>query len=204
MTTHGGARASLRARARETSRRLFSDARLRLVVVSSRVVVVVVVVVHALVVRRKMTSTTRATEEEDVVEDVIEDDDDDVLAAIDRRATTTATATTTSSNSARRRAPRDASECAAPAKNGVARVAGRSRGVSSAVRSGPPGCGKATAIKCVAEEAGYEVRKWQARPALWREYSHAKVDGFGGGDSSKWMISWRTSRGPQNTRLCRF
>jgi Rad17 cell cycle checkpoint protein. len=127
-----------------------------------------------------MTSTTRATEEEDVVEDVIEDDDDDVLAAIDRRATTTATATTTSSNSARRRAPRDASECATPAKKMAAlRAWLDGRGASRALcASGPPGCGKATAIKCVAEEAGYEVREWQApTPTLWREYSHAKVDG---------------------------
>ena len=127
-----------------------------------------------------MTLTTRATEEEDVVEDVIEDDDDDVLAAIDRRATTTATATTTSSNSARRRAPRGASECATPAKKMAAlRAWLDGRGASRALcASGPPGCGKATAIKCVAEEAGYEVREWQApTPTLWREYSHAKVDG---------------------------
>src|SRR6056300_146134 len=109
-----------------------------------------------------MTSTTRArTTEEDIVEDVldedvIEDDENDVPAAIDRRATTTTT-TTTSSTSTRLRAPRDASECATPAKKLAAlRAWLDGRGASRALcASGPPGCGKATAIRCVAEEAGY-------------------------------------------------
>ena len=41
--------------------------------------------------------------------------------------------------------------------------------------SGPPGCGKASAIKCVAKELGYEVSEWKApTPTLWREHAHAR------------------------------
>lgn len=73
-----------------------------------------------------------------------------------------------------RHAPVDATTLATPAKKMDAVRAWLARG-GALCASGPPGCGKASAIRCAAKERGYDVREWTApTPTLWREHAHAR------------------------------
>ena len=82
-------------------------------------------------------------------------------------------------------APKDASTCCAPLKKMDALRswldgALSGRGAKALVLTGPPGCGKASAVRCVAAERGMEVMEWEApTPTLWREHAHVR-DAFGG------------------------
>jgi cell cycle checkpoint protein len=82
-------------------------------------------------------------------------------------------------------APKDASTCCAPLKKMDALRswldgALSGRGAKALVLTGPPGCGKASAVRCVAAERGMELMEWEApTPTLWREHAHVR-DAFGG------------------------
>lgn len=82
-------------------------------------------------------------------------------------------------------APKDASTCCAPPKKmdalrGWLDGALSGRGAKTLALTGPPGCGKASAVRCVAAERRMEVMEWEApTPTLWREHAHVR-DAFGG------------------------
>ena len=103
------------------------------------------------------------------------------IASLDATTTTNATTTTTTRDARRARttlreryAPKEARALTTPAKKLEAVRAWLAKG-GAMCASGPPGCGKASAIKCVAKELGYEVSEWKApTPTLWREHAHAR------------------------------
>ena len=103
------------------------------------------------------------------------------IASLDATNATNATTTEATGDGERtmvmlvdRYAPEDANALTTPTKKLEAVRAWLERG-GALCASGPPGCGKASAIKCVAKEFGYEVSEWKApTPTLWREHAHAR------------------------------
>lgn len=98
---------------------------------------------------------------------------------------TNLTTSTSSSLLTETHAPKDAATCCAPPKKleslrGWLDGALSGRGAKTLALTGPPGCGKASAVRCVAAERGMEVMEWEApTPTLWREHAHVR-DAFGG------------------------
>ena len=69
--------------------------------------------------------------------------------------------------------------------------------------SGPPGCGKATAVRVLAADGGWGVEEWAApAPTLWGELAYARAGGGGGGAAGGW--DGATAGAPYASKLDAF